>query len=446
MSGVELDIDDFLTHSTNSGGSSYLKGWKKSPTHSATIWLHTQAKVISNWGHQLPHLVTVKDEDSGADVVKVWGERLSCWESEANLKLQYRRNNDGTRKAPPEKCPVCKLVEWARISVEDGSMDILTPMFQFEGTDEIVVVRAGHLYNGFSQEGLSETILERMRKAKVFRKEAWRYNANAKAGYIFRVVDNAHPDKGVCIASEPGLLGDKVKAAIAARREAIGMEAGNPLKHPYPFRWKYVENAKTFNDTYAVIALETDVRRFPDVAVPLTEEIRRLITETEAPSVDHLTKRFNAQKVRGGLEAACMVDNIPWTEIFGETEFGDDGYEPPGTDFDPAKLGGYKTSGTVQVPAKSEVMPKTRKETEVEMVACDECGKPMRVTDNTCPHCGHRYVVEQEEEEAPKIRTRAEAAQVRKAEAKKATQLKVQPKVSSGASEVDNLPFAPRDF
>jgi len=396
----ELDIDGFLGHKTSSGGSSMLGRWKDSDSKSVDVWHHTRSPIaVSVWQHRIPNVDNVKDWQTKEEVNRMVGSTLVCWEAENVLKAQYKVDDDsGIRASPPEHCPICRFIDYIRFQVFSGKLDWLEPIFKLQGENDekMTIVRAAHIYNGFSGDAdkFTDDENKQMQKAKVFRKEAWKLNYFAKANYIFRVADNAHPEKGVQVTIEPALLGDKVKGVIAEMREKFGVDDGNPLKKPYCIRWKHLPEEKEFGKKYKAIAMDN---------IAITPDIKRLITQTNAPDVSVFTRRFNALTWKAKFQEMCLVD-APWDEIFGDDAYG--GVEQPGTDFDPAKLA--KSNGK-----NHEVIDTEGEEViEDDIVACDECGKDMKVSESKCPHCGHVYEVESKEPAPPPPparRTRSEA-------------------------------------
>ena len=125
------------------------------------------------------------------------------------------------------------------------------------------------------------------------------------------------------------------------------------------------------------------------------------------------------------LESACYPDVrklLPWDECFAAERRRAPSHPDMQdvTDEDPADARAQTSSSSASA--------------DDDMVACDDgnghgCGKPVKLTDEKCPHCGLVYDVEPEKPEPkpePQRRSRAEA----KAAA-----------AAGGAGKKDKLPF-----
>ena len=75
---------------------------------------------------------------------------------------------------------------------------------------------------------------------------------------------------------------------------------------------------------------------------PIPDDARRLITDTDPPSIDGVTERFNAKSMRAMLEEHCRLDRkaIPWDALFGARDLDDDKPEHPAPRRQAAKLQG----------------------------------------------------------------------------------------------------------
>ena len=54
-------------------------------------------------------------------------------EDEAILKKRNKRKANGEREVPPQKCPICKMLEWARRMVLSGKVSPAKALFRFTG-------------------------------------------------------------------------------------------------------------------------------------------------------------------------------------------------------------------------------------------------------------------------------------------------------------------------
>jgi hypothetical protein len=381
-------VDDFLSHKSSDRSGGFLDKWKKDKT--VNIWLHTECLPIAIWRHGFPRLVIM--EDDGENVRKFFGGNYNCHEPETTLKKQYKRNADESREIAPIYCPICKLVDWCYLEIAEGRIDFTKLMFRFEATDpkDTVTIHTGGLCNLYGSDDLTAEQKQAMKKAGISPKEAWRENAYAKLSYLFRVVDNANPDKGVQTAIETGLLGDKVKDVIADARESKGEDEGNPFRNPFCIQWEYKENEQVFNKKY-------HARRIEKYA--LTPAIEKLIRGPK-PDVSRLIEPFDVKTMRAFLERNCVLKGVPWDEIFDvkkREEEDDDDSDAASSDRTPEVATDGDADDATSQGADDEV-------------ACDACEKPMKASDAECPHCGEKYDVEAKAPEPPpkQIKKRSE--------------------------------------
>ena len=81
------------------------------PPASADVLLHTKCGVRCIWRHNLPTIVTFESRETKKTESHVWSRKYVCHETEATLRKQYKRNHDGTREAPPERCTLLLTIE-----------------------------------------------------------------------------------------------------------------------------------------------------------------------------------------------------------------------------------------------------------------------------------------------------------------------------------------------
>jgi hypothetical protein len=411
----EMGIDDFLGHRTSSGGgSNFLGNWKKRegdskrtpvplPPASVDTWLHRKCGIVSIWRHNFPRKVVKEDKDTKEKEIKFWSGNHVCWEHEDLLKQQFKRDRDtGRRIAPPKVCGICKFLEWLQEQVAEGNISWTDEAFRFEpDEDDPIILHVGGMYGAFGAKDMSDEQKKELRKAKIFLTDAWKENVNAKASYVFRVVDHDNPDKGVQVAIETALLGDKVRLVINDSMSSLGSDEGNPLKHPYAIRWTHRDKEKEFHKKLHAQRIDR---------LELTDEIEALITDTDPPAIDHVTKRFDWRKVKAEMMEHCVLEvDVPWDDLFAahESESEEDD-EAPESEKPKAKSNGKHIPPTV----KSKKKPEPEEE---EMLACDECDKPMKASADECPHCGHKYDVAGEEEEKPEPKKLPKRSEARKA-------------------------------
>lgn len=420
-----------------------MGNWKTRSGSKVNVFLHTKILPISLWRHGIPKFF-VKEDDGGEALVRVFSDNLNCWEEERVLKRQYKYDN-GKREIPPVVCPLCLLIEAVKKLIDDEKLEWTTPLFRFLGDDpkESVVIHAGGFIGEYNDD-CDEKEKTALKKAGISLRDAWKENARAKMSYVFYVVDADHVDKGVQVAIETGLLGDKVKDVISDAVESLGEDKGDFRKHPYAIQWKHLPDETLPNKKYKATRLER---------VLLTPEIEKFI-RGDKPDYKNVVKPFSRNEIRARLEKACVAsvrEIIPWDDVFerarpkddddvakdaGETRVSPDRQRAP-------EVGHRDTSrsplGVPQVAATEDD----------EIVACDDgagggCGKAMRLSDSKCPHCGLVYEVEAKEPEPPAppklaIRSRSEA----KAQASKASKASEPTKHEKGEDGLgeDELPF-----
>jgi hypothetical protein len=272
-------------------------------------------------------------------------------------------------------------------------LDWTTPIFRFVGDDEskAVVVHAAGIYNGFGGD-LTPDEVAQLKKARIFRTEAWRENLMAKLSYAFAVVDNANISSGVQIAIETSLLGDKVKGVI---NDAM-MEAeddGNPYVNPYAIQWRYLPNEKEHTKKYAANKMGK---------IPFTDQIRKLIVETPPPNLERLCNKRDPGLLKAQLQDACLIEGIPWDEILSpaEKEWASikKAQEEKNADFNPAEIEAQaekaqQSKATVQAKPRVQPMQRARQSapTKVQPKAalfCVSCGEPISSGDELCASCG----------------------------------------------------------
>lgn len=404
----------------------FLSKWKEKG--SIEVWFHTKELPIAIWRHGIPQIVTIKDRDNKKiEVAHVWTKNLVCHEEEAVLDSQYFRDRDtGVRNNPPERCGICKLIEWCyqqavlfeetRDQKKPKGLSFTTPIFRFEGDDpkETTTLHIGGITNLFGKD-LTDAQKEDLREAKISLKHAWKENAWAKCNYAMLVVDNAHPETGCQIAVEAGLLGDRVKKVIEAELEDNETDI---QRSPYAIKWKYLENESEFNKKYDAVPLRK---------LKPSKRILEII-RGEAPELpDDLTTPFNQQAVRSSLERHCLLPKgtVPWDVLFPSEdqskawEVEDEEAEKAAAIADAEEVseeeGDDEPSDADEDAATSDDEDEDEEEEEF---ACDneKCGKPVKASDTVCPHCGFKFEVDGEEEAAaepepaPKpMRSRSEA-------------------------------------
>lgn len=359
------DYGGFFKHKSREGYGAFLGNWKKE-TGQVDVWLHTKCPPVALWRHQF-YKIEAKEEKETREITRqVWSNNLNCFEREDVLKKQYKLDDNDNRLLPPRICPACRLIDWVRNAVLDNVISWTTPVFKFEGTDpkKNVILHAGGMYGGFGGD-LTPAEKAELASHGIYQKEAWKENMMAKLSYVFAVVTTNEIGKGVQIAIENALLGDKIKGVVNDKMLELGEEEGDPSVKPYAFRWMYRKDEPEFGKKYHVVAM----RR-----LPLTPEIEELI-RGPAPDIKRIAEPFDVATARATWERHCLLPNVPWDAIFEGHDTTQKEPEPARTEVAPAQIASAGAA-TVADPA---------------MVACDVCKHLMHETEATCGKCGTTY-------------------------------------------------------
>lgn len=399
----QLSLDEFVSHKSNERGASASRKsliWKKrAPIPPAklpglTAWLHTQASIEAVWRHPWARLV--ERERDGEQTREVWSDEFVCHESEAVLRRQYRRGDDGKRVAPPEVCPLCRVIDYVHGQVTDGSLDWTDPVFVFDA-DEPRVFTAGGICNMFGRDLTADQKRE-LRAAKINLREAFKQNVIAKCSYIFTVVDHDRPEDGVQVCVEPTSLGDSVKGVIRMQMEGAEDERqGNPLINPYAIRWEYDENEPEFGKKY---------RAFAYPRARLTDEVRALIVDSPAPSLAAWTTPGDVDRLRLSMEAAAKID-LPFDRLFGGGKRAVSAQVPRERAAQKAPVKARVLDEVAESPPKPAGRRRAQAPT---MIPCEACGKPMDERATKCPHCGEEYAFDDDPAPKPAAAAPAKAA------------------------------------
>lgn len=428
-----MSMDEFMGHSNRSTKKKYLKNWKKESPYAITVWLSCLSSIVALWRHGFPRIELVEDKQTKQKTKEVWTYRLVCYEDEDVIKhAGWRDRVTGEREKPPVLCPHCKMIEDVYQRVLRGELGWADPIFRFQADDprKTRVIHAAGLWNGFGAKELTDAQKAMMQNCRpenggpIYQKDAWQQNSLAKLEYAFAVVDNDDVAGGVQVAIEPNLLGDKLKTAIAERAKALKLAGkdpsfADPTIHPYAFRWEY-NPAKDieFGKKYSTFILG-DMRPTP--------AIEKLLRETDPPDMTTLAEKFNLKTHRALLERHAVA-KLPFDDYFKaafaweEARKNGAPAEAPrepvaaGASYDramEAAEGRAPEVGGTRVPEQVPATP-TMGDGGVELVACDDCGKAIKMTDPRCPHCGKQYEVDAAPAAAPPpapMPTRSQAAQ-----------------------------------
>jgi Zn finger protein HypA/HybF involved in hydrogenase expression len=383
-------IDDFMKDSAGSPGNrgKYLGNWKgaEDSDGEVTIWLAKMRAPESFYTHGV-HRIDVNREDKST---RVRNTRFNCMEPLQVLGSQYRRNSDGEREDPPTVCPHCLLIEWVRAQIQGGKLSWTDELFVYDADEEPLTINTGGYAGLYKSDDLTTEEKKELKEARVNLKKAYRQNAIAKLKYLFCVVNGNAPN-GVQLAIETKMLGDKMRAAIrnvSRAAQLAGREPRDPMSDPYPFLWKF--------DEHAAVQAMYDVVPLPDIKP--SEELADLL-EMDPPDIGQVLGTSDLALHRSILETACVIEGVPWDEIFGPAEakvakskaageHADAGDDDEDDDFPPA-MGG---KGKPRAPLTPEVnTAKVKAKPEEQQVQCEVCSLAMDESAMTCPHCKATY-------------------------------------------------------
>lgn len=331
-----MGLSGFLGSNPGGGGGkrgSFLN-WKDKG--SVVIWLHTASDIFYAYNHQF----MVEDEYEDRDTHKMKQvlrfPRFVSPDPIEVLEKQYFRDRSTDRlELMPDRDPFLLLREWIRVQVRAGALAPETVIFEWfdPKNNQVVQWRAGDL-SGLEKRG----------------KLQWNHTLDAKLQYVMLVVDDAKPSEGVQIAQETKGLGDKLREEIKRQMESKGDVEGDPTREPYAFKWTFDKASKNPNDMYGCYRYDKAV---------YTEEIYKLIAETEAQDVSRLIRPQDgdAEKIRAAFEQAQRID-LPIEYIF-STEFGDRRAVAEGRVGSPSSVGarrgddfrGTRPGGSPSVPS-----------------------------------------------------------------------------------------------
>lgn len=356
-----------------------MLNWRRRKPPQITTWLHTQAPFVALWRHGWPRIVEI--ERDGEKVREVWSGTWNCWESEEVLRKQYRRDRDGGRVLPPERCPICLLADWLRRQVEAGKLSWVEPVLRLEGDDpeQAITFTAAGIYNGFGGD-LSRAEKAELRRAGIRLDEAWKQSCMAKCSYVFCVVDDDEPTEAH-VAIETTALGDAVKRVVRDQMDALGDTEGNPLRTPYAIRWEYHPEEAEFGRKYRALALPKQ---------ELTPEVRALIVDTPPPDTSGVIRRGDALALRAVMESAALID-LPFDKLFAHAE------QSPAPKSTP-KSTPPKSTPPKRRPRKTRPAEPTQPDYPegTVLLPCDACGAQMADTDEKCWKCGATYELDGE--------------------------------------------------
>ena len=436
LRGEFEDMDDFLDDARKARGSFGSVKWRKKKPPIIDTVMSMKRKPIALFRHSLP--MNVSYEKEGVQESHVYSDRQGCWENpdvideqnfryrEKDREVQSGSREVGERKNPPLVCPQCMFFEWVRQQVLAGKLgagfgqmtakmkkgnqvveetidvnfSFVEPLFHFsaDDDDDDTIIHAGGFANLFKEKQLGDETKILLRSKKIQLTDAWRENGQTQKNYLFCICDYDDPSKGLQKAIEAGQLGEAVIKVIAAERESLGAEKGNPFKNPYVIRWKHLPNAVFPEVKYEALKMAEK---------EIGDDVRQVIAG-EPPDVTDELLYLNAEEWFTRMEEHCLLkgkDAPPWGEFLkgakapGPTARSDSAKAPAPRE---SEKGGEKPRGRgEQKPApKDPKNPLGLDASSDDTVACEcpvskgseeLCGGYMRTTDSDCPVCGAVY-------------------------------------------------------
>jgi hypothetical protein len=300
VAGAEHDIDGFTRHRTSSRASDLIiknDDWKKGGLR---LWLHTKAPIASVWHHQFFKVIEKREDKAKLPIFFKW----NCWEDEKVNVDRFKRRRDGSRTNPPKDCPFCLLIEEVRLAVASRALRWTDEILKFEGDNraDTKLIRAGDFWGAFSSRDLDDDEIADLRRAGVNRNEAWKTALTPKCEYVFCGADDDNLGDGCRIIVPPGIMGERMQDAIVREQKRNGRDKGNPRLNPYLFEWTHDDRAKVAKDSYRVDVLG----KAP------TDEVLKIIRDTEPPDTSDLIAWGDADELRALLEGHSVLDARLW--------------------------------------------------------------------------------------------------------------------------------------
>lgn len=240
--------------------SAHLSKWKDKGQ--IDIWIHTNSGMDCRLNHVLPFVRTGKNKD-GDDEEMVGFFNFVCHEDVRDFHF---------RKNPPQHCPIDLIVEQIRNENRIADDDIVYRVEIGDRKRDRFISKVDFIGEGKS-------------------KDSWQNTMKPQCQYVLVVIDHANPANGLVVATEKFSLGEKIKKAIKKEVERRG-DLGNPHINPYPFRWKFDENARNFSDYYDAYPLD----------LPITEQIQSLL-DADPLDLGMYMNPGDTSKLRSILEA-----------------------------------------------------------------------------------------------------------------------------------------------
>lgn len=369
---------DFLTEKTQRAGFNRLRNWREDGE--VVVWLHTNSRIHKRGFHMIPYVGIKKDEGTGKERKAILFFAFVCHEDVMEVIREGKRH-------VPKHCPLCRLIHWLKGNGDIGDSETIWDSSVNDRKRDRICSKAD--FTGDTEGGGD-----------------WRLSFKAALQYIIAVIDDGKPGEGIRIAAEKFSLGEKIKSAVQKRIDSEGVEAGDPDRNPYAFKWVFNPDARVKTDYYDA---------YPFLQAKLTDEIAELLKAPEqdltgwiAPGdTKRLREIMDAHVVVEGVDLDVLFDNVlpnqgtpsPDEEVEADAE---PEVETKKTESKPAKT---RSVAEKPKPEPKKAEPKPAPEPEEPkgplMMDCPSCRGTGKKKDKTdCKLCGGTGKVEAPEEES----------------------------------------------
>lgn len=298
MSG--LDLNEFLTSNTSGSGSggrgNWLEDWGKRNPPTITVWLHPGAKIYPVWGHKFIEVGEKKVDGQDKKVPCLRFPNYVCMDQREVYENQRFRDN-GILKVLPNLDPFIYLREWLRWCCDRSLISDNAVVFEWTDygrNDALIQWTAGRISGRVKGNNFN-----------------WSHHVDAKLEFLFTVLDADALQGGAKITRETQLVGEQTQKLMKQQMEAKGLEAGNPLLNPYPIRWKYNDQAKSFGEKYETFRIEQEVYGYTTAVYEAFQK--------EFPDAEPFSKPGDGDlvKIQAAMKAAQQIA-LPLELIFSE--------------------------------------------------------------------------------------------------------------------------------
>lgn len=415
MSDPLNDFDAFLEDAPQRRDFKAGK-WRKDGSGSRIVFLHKRVIPIRVNLHTFPKRIEMKEKPEDKEkIVKFFGVPHVCHESNEHLarrRLEGYERGSNRFKVAAESCPFDLLSDWLLAALETRQISWTDVLFDFNDATypkDNVVIHVGGYLNLFGRRDLTDGERTSLRQAGIALTEAWKENASPKENYVVCYVDEANPDAGLIVSTEPGILIQKMRTAIQKAQKDRGREDGLPWLNPYAIEWEFDNKKPNFQDKYDA---STRLSKTPNAA------ILRMIDGPVPPAVHAECRPFDAFTLRETMETyANPRIGIPFDQIFanarpGETfeeqDAAEAAYEEERRAARDRALERKRLAADSEAsePAPATSAPASppvafgggRRPVDTappveETEPCYKCQKQISVTAEVCPHCGQRYAL-----------------------------------------------------